>query len=70
MQTKPNETAILYRIKCLEEPISKEREYLKREAKADRNGFRPLFDKNIRGGRELPPHKTSYIDIMMYMVMR
>ena len=54
---KPKEEVILDRIKYLEEAITKGQEYLETGAHADWNGFRPVFVKKVRDGKELPPHK-------------
>ena len=49
--------AIVERIKYLEEAITRGREYLESGAQADWRGFRPLFDKKMRDGKALPPHR-------------
>lgn len=49
--------AILDRIRRLEEGIARAREYLETGAHADWRRFRPLFDKKVRNGIPLPPHK-------------
>ena len=49
---------ILDRIATLEESISIATEYLKSGKHADWSGFRPLFDRKIRNGKALPPHKA------------
>jgi hypothetical protein len=54
---KPEEKAILDRIKALEEAITKGREYLEIGAHANWTGFQPLFVKKMRDGKALPPHK-------------
>jgi hypothetical protein len=48
---------ILDRIELLEEAIRKAREYLESGKHANWRGFRPLFDRKLRDGKELPPHK-------------
>ena len=54
---KPEERAILDRIKDLEEAITKGREYLEGGAHADWQGFRPVFVPKMKDGKALPPHK-------------
>jgi hypothetical protein len=54
---KPKVEAIIDRITYLEEAITRGREYLESGAHADWKGFRPLFDRKMRDGRALPPHK-------------
>jgi hypothetical protein len=54
---KPTEKVLLDRIKYLQEAIAKGREYLESGAHADWNGFRPLFERKMRDGKALPPHK-------------
>lgn len=49
--------AILDRIAHLEDAIAKGREYLENGDHAGWHGFRPLFDRKVRGGRALPPHR-------------
>ncbi|MBN2211133.1 MAG: hypothetical protein JW709_07025 [Sedimentisphaerales bacterium] len=49
--------SILDRIKHLEDAIAKAQEYLESGKHADWSGFRPLFVKKVRNGKELPPHK-------------
>jgi hypothetical protein len=51
-----NRKAVLDRIELLEQAIRKAREYLESGAHANWSGFRPLFDRKMRGGKELPPH--------------
>lgn len=55
MNAKRN--AILERIELLEDAIRKAKEYLETGKHADWRGFRPLFDRKLRDGAELPPHK-------------
>jgi hypothetical protein len=54
---KPEERAILDRIKTLEEAIIKGREYLESGAHADWHGFRPLFVPKMKDGTASPPHR-------------
>ncbi len=54
---KPDERAILDRIKTLEEAINKGREYLESGAHADWRRFRPLFVPKMTDGKASPPHK-------------
>lgn len=49
--------AVLDRIEFLEQAIRKAREYLESGEHANWSGFRPLFDRKLRGGTELPPHR-------------
>ncbi len=51
------ETAILDRIKHLEDAIAKAREFLESDTHAHWHGFRPLFTDKVRDGKVLPPHK-------------
>ena len=55
MNAKRN--AILHRIELLQESIRKATEYLESGQHADWKRFRPLFDRKVRDGKELPPHK-------------
>jgi len=57
MSSALKKKAILDRIQILEDAIAKGREYLVSGAHADWDGFRPLFNVKVRGGKELPPHK-------------
>jgi hypothetical protein len=57
MDMKPEEKAILDRIKKIEEAITKGREYLESGAHAYWHGFQPLFVKKMRDGKALPPHR-------------
>lgn len=49
--------AVLIRIESLNQAILKAREYLESGEHADWRGFRPLFDRKLKDGKELPPHK-------------
>jgi uncharacterized protein YqcC (DUF446 family) len=49
--------AVVDRIDSLEQAIRKAREYLESGKHANWRGFRPLFDRKLRDGKELPPHK-------------
>jgi hypothetical protein len=49
--------AVLDRIASLEEAIGRAREYLESGKHADWAGFRPLFVRKVRDGKEQPPHK-------------
>jgi len=55
MKTKKIE--VLNRIQQFEEAIVKGHEYLESGKHAHWNGFRPWFDRKMRDGKELPPHK-------------
>jgi len=45
------------RIESLEVAIRKATEYLESGKHADWHGFRPLLDRKLKDGKELPPHK-------------
>lgn len=49
--------AILDRIESLQEAIGRANEYLESGRNARWRGFRPLFVRKLRDGKELPPHK-------------
>jgi hypothetical protein len=49
--------AVVDRIESLEQAIRRAREYLESGKHADWGGFRPLFDRKLKDGNELPPHK-------------
>lgn len=49
--------AVVDRIGFLEQAIRSAREYLESGAHADWHGFRPLFDRKLRDGKAVPPHK-------------
>lgn len=49
--------AVLDRIESLEQDIGRAREYLESGKHADWSGFRPLFVRKLKDGKELPPHK-------------
>lgn len=49
--------AILHRVELLEHALIKAREYLESGKHAHWVGFRPLFVRKQRDGKELPPHK-------------
>lgn len=49
--------AIAERIESLEQAIRIAREYLESGKHADWQGFRPLFNRKLKDGKELPPHK-------------
>ena len=49
--------AILVRIESLEQSARITKEYLESGKHADWAGFRPLFVRKLRDGKELPPHK-------------
>ncbi|HMG06368.1 MAG TPA: hypothetical protein VK581_12990 [Chthoniobacterales bacterium] len=55
MNAKKN--AVLDRIESLEEAVSRAREYLESGKHEDWSGFRPLFDRKFKHGKEVPPHK-------------
>jgi hypothetical protein len=48
--------AVLDSIELLGQAIRKAREYLESGKHANWNGFRPLFNRKLRDGKELPPH--------------
>ncbi|GEM_PF-6012285 len=49
--------AILDRIESLAQSIRIAKEYLESGKHADWAGFRPLFVRKLKDGKELPPHK-------------
>ena len=49
--------AVLDRIKSLEQDIGRAREYLESGQHAHWSGFRPLFVRKLKDGKELPPHQ-------------
>ena len=49
--------AVADRIESLEQAIRRAREYLESGKHADWHGFRPLFDRKLKDGKERPPHK-------------
>jgi hypothetical protein len=49
--------AIIERIERIERAIVIARDYLESGTNADWKGFRPLFDRKFKDGKELPPHK-------------
>ena len=49
--------AVADRIESLEQGIRRAQEYLECGKHADWHGFRPLFDRKLKDGKELPPHK-------------
>lgn len=53
----PKRKAVLDRIEWLDQRIRIARAYLESGKHADWSGFRPLFDRKFRNGKELPPHK-------------
>jgi hypothetical protein len=55
MNTK--QKIILDRIEFLKDAIRKANEYLESGEHADWKAFRPLFDRKLRDGEELAPHK-------------
>jgi hypothetical protein len=50
--------AVLDRIQLLEKAIGRATEYLESGKHARWRGFRPLFARKPRDGKELPPHKA------------
>jgi hypothetical protein len=51
------QTAPVERNKLIEQAIAKAKEYLETGKHSHWVGFRPLFDRKFRNGKELPPHK-------------
>ena len=49
--------AVLDRIESIEQAIAKAREYLESGKHAHWSGFRPVFVRKPKDGKELPPHK-------------
>jgi len=66
----PKKTAVLDRIKHLEEAIARGREYLESGKHAHWTGFRPLFAPKIREGEELPPHREWVKNVFLPRVER
>jgi hypothetical protein len=52
-----NVAQLLARIESLEAAIRKGREYLESGEHANWSAFRPLFNRKLKDGKELPPHK-------------
>lgn len=48
--------AVRQRIRSLEASIARATEYLESGLNADWAGFRPLFVRKLRDGKEVPPH--------------
>ena len=57
MPFDPSKKAVMERIKHLELDIVRATEYLESGKYAHWQGFQPLFVKNVKDGKELPPHK-------------
>jgi hypothetical protein len=57
MSHHPRIPVLLARIESLEEAIRKGMEYLESGEHANWRRFRPLFDRKLKDGKELPPHK-------------
>ena len=59
MMRRPNtkKTSPAERTKLLEQAITKAKEYLQSGKHAHWVGFRPLFVRKFKDGKELPPHK-------------
>jgi hypothetical protein len=49
--------AVADRIESLEQAIRIATEYLENGKHADWQGFRPLFNRKVKDGKELPPHR-------------
>jgi hypothetical protein len=49
--------AVLDRIQSLEQAIGRAKEFLESGKHANWSGFQPWFDRKIRDGKQLPPHK-------------
>ena len=61
----PKKSAILDRIKRLEEEIAKGCEYLENGKHANWSGFRPWFSTKVREGRELPPRRDCVKQVFL-----
>ena len=48
---------VLDRIEGFEQAIVRAKEYLESGKHADWSGFRPVFVRKFKNGKELPPHK-------------
>lgn len=68
MNTK--KMAVVNRIKYLEEAIAKGDEYLVSGKHAHWSGFRPLFARKLRDGKEVPPHKDWVKNVFLPRVER
>ena len=56
---------VVDRIESLEQAFRKAKEYLDNGRHADWHGFRPLFARKLRGGKELPPHKDWVMNVFL-----
>jgi hypothetical protein len=56
-ETSAKRDALVKRIRGLEEAMARSREYLESGLHADWAGFRPVFARKKRDGKDLPPHK-------------
>ena len=56
-QINAKKKAVLERIESIEQSICKAKEYLESGKHARWSGFRPLFVRKFKDGKELPPHK-------------
>jgi hypothetical protein len=57
MQDGLNVAQVLARIKSLEQAIRKAKEYLETGEHANWHALRPLFNRKLKDGKEVPPHK-------------
>jgi len=55
--TNDKRKAVHDRIGSIEQSIAKAKEYLETGKHADWNGFRPIFVRKLKDGKQLPPHK-------------
>jgi hypothetical protein len=62
--------AVLERIKYLDQDIVRAKEYLESGKHANWEGFRPLFTKKLKDGKELPPHKDWVENVFLPRAVR
>ncbi len=62
--------AVLDRIERIERAIVKAKEYLDSGKHADWRGFRPLFDRKFKDGKEVAPHKDWVRNVFLPHVER
>jgi hypothetical protein len=62
--------AVLDRIESLDEAIRRAMEYLDSGKHAHWSGFRPLFVRKLRDGKELPPHKDWVKNVFLPQMER
>ena len=62
--------AILVRIENLGQAVRIAKEYMESGKHADWAGFRPLFVRKLRDGKELPPHKDWVRNVYLPRIER